>query len=183
MDATLFLTGEARQTLRFAFLRSLQYLPFSSTPNCTSAGELEHLVAMGLLKRERAGNTPTYEATTEGLLVGAVEPPLDCEQHIFSRRGARTYLTPFSRRLTLSELPGWVEAHPLDLQPGDWFLGQQVNPHYPSGRAPQCVNWVEADGRFVIAHVEQMTRTGSRVHVTALWSIEGCAEPVLLVKV
>lgn len=182
MDATLFLTDEAQQTLRFAFLRSLQYLPFASTPNLAPAHELERLVSLGLLERTHRPNPPCYAATTEGLLIGAVAEPLACEQHIFSRRGERMYVTPYSRRLTLDELPSWVEAHPLDLQPGDWFLGQSINPHRPTGAAPQCINWVEADGRFVIAHVEQKSRNGDRFHARAMWNIEGCAEPVLLVR-
>lgn len=182
-DPALFLTGEARQTLRFAFLRALQYLPFASTPDCAPAHELQRLASLGLLERTHHANPPYYRATTEGILIGAVAEPLACEQQIFSRRGERMYVTPYSRRLTPDELPRWAESNPLDLQPGDWFLTQGINPHRPTGAAPQCVNWVEADGRFVIAHVEQKTRNGDRFHARAMWNVEGCAEPVLLVKV
>src|SRR4051794_5063039 len=130
MNDFSFLTHEARQVLRYGALRAADGLDFTTAQVDQTATDLNILVTLGLLVHVRriASSVPHYQTSAEGYLEGITAPPLDNEALIFVRRDfGKEYVTAFSRRLEGCELPRYAVCHPLDMNPGDWFLRSTVD--------------------------------------------------------
>lgn len=178
---TFVLTETMRSTLRFAALRSGMKLKVNARQvQCPS--DLEALEEVGLLTRSYLlGSTVArYEPTRQGLLIGWTTLPLSDEALIFCRRAETQQWSPPPRWDDPERLQ-WEVVHPINLQPGDWFLRSMLTrPFQPQYMAPQRIDALEGDGRMITARILIVGAAGERDSFYSWWA-RGVASPALRV--